>query len=273
MEHARVKILIIDDEEANCRLVRALFASRGAAVIAAHDGASGLEAIGKEFPDVVLVDLGMPGMDGFEVLEELRKRFPLIPAVMLTGSREVKDVVKATQLGAFDYLTKPIQNVELVAVVQRALETSALRKEVQSLRRRVDDAPHRLAAQMGLGAEVAALVEHVQMVAASNFTVLIVGETGTGKELVARAVHELSERKRKPFVALDCGAIPEHLLESELFGHERGAFTGADRRKEGRFRLAEGGTCFLDEVGNLPMPLQPKLLRVLESKQVQALGA
>jgi two-component system nitrogen regulation response regulator GlnG len=222
---------------------------------------------------VVLVDLTMPGMNGFEVLEQLRKRFPSIPAVMLTGSREVKDAVRATQLGAFDYLTKPIHNEELVAVVQRALETSALRKEVQSLRRRVDDAPHSLAVKMGLGPEIASLVEHVQMVAASNFTVLVVGETGTGKELVARAVHELSERKRKPFVALDCGAIPEHLLESELFGHERGAFTGADRRKEGRFRLAEGGTCFLDEVGNLPMALQPKLLRVLESKQVQALGA
>jgi DNA-binding NtrC family response regulator len=269
----KIKVLVIDDDEANCRLVRAIFAAEGFDVVAAEDGPSGLEAVAAEAPDIVLVDLRMPGMSGFELLEELKRRHPSLPAVMLTGSRDVKHAVRATQLGAVAYLTKPIDQEELVLVVRRALETSALRREVQELRLRVSDTAHPLTAQMGRGPEVAALVEQVQIVAASNFTVLIVGETGTGKELIARAVHELSDRRRKPFVALDCGAIPEQLLESELFGHERGAFTGAERRKEGRFRLAEGGTCFLDEVANLPMALQPKLLRVLESKEVQALGA
>ena len=268
-----VKVLVIDDDQANCRLVKAIFGTQGFDVVAAADGESGLAVAAAEMPDVVLLDLRMPGMDGLQVLEELRLRFPLLPAVMLTGSRDTKNAVRATQLGAFDYLTKPIDNDELVLVVRRALEASALRREVESLRRRVGDTAHPLVTQMGQSNEVAALIDQIETVAASTFTVLVVGETGTGKELVARAVHELSDRKRKPFVALDCGAIPEQLLESELFGHERGAFTGADRRKEGRFRLAEGGTCFLDEIGNLPMALQPKLLRVLESKQVQALGA
>ena len=268
-----VKVLVVDDDDAICRLVKAIFASESFDVVAAHDGASGLAMVAVEAPDIVLVDLGMPEMGGFELLEQLQERYPSLPAVMLTGSRDFKHAVRAAQLGALAYLTKPIDRDELVLVVRRALETSALRREVQELRRRVSDTVHPLAAQMGPGPAVAALIEQVQIVAASNFTVLIVGETGTGKELVARAVHELSERRRRPFVALDCGAIPEQLLESELFGHERGAFTGADRRKEGRFRLAEGGTCFLDEVANLPMALQPKLLRVLESKEVQALGA
>jgi len=268
-----VQVLVIDDDDANCRLVKAIFAAEGFEVVDAPDGPSGLAALAAEVPDIVLVDLRMPGMSGFELLEQLKARYPSLPVVMLTGSRDVKHAVRATQLGALAYLTKPIDQDELVLVVRRALETSALRREVQELRRRVSDTVQPLAAQMGRGPEVATLVEQVQIVAASNFTVLIVGETGTGKELVARAVHELSERRRKPFVALDCGAIPEQLLESELFGHERGAFTGAERRKEGRFRLAEGGTCFLDEVANLPMALQPKLLRVLESKEVHALGA
>jgi two-component system nitrogen regulation response regulator GlnG len=268
-----VKVMVIDDEPANCRLVKAIFNAEGFDVVSATDGVSGLAAIGAEAPDIVLVDLRLPGMGGLALLEELQARYPLLPAVVLTGSRHLKDAVRAMQLGALDYLTKPIDHAELVLVVRRALETSALQREVKELRQRVDDHVHPMTAQMGPGPEVAALIEQVRIVAASNFTVLIVGETGAGKELVARAVHELSERRRKPFTALDCGAIPEQLLESELFGHERGAFTGADRRKEGRFRLAEGGTCFFDEIGNLPVSLQPKLLRVLESKQVQALGA
>jgi DNA-binding NtrC family response regulator len=268
-----VKVLVIDDEQANCRLVKAIFGAEGFEVVAAPDGVSGLAAIEAESPDIVLVDLRMPGMSGLELLEKLKTRYPLLPAVMLTGSRDTKDAVRATQLGALDYLTKPIDHDEQVLVVRRAVQTSALRREVQELRQRVGDDAHPLAVEMGRGLEIAALIEQVRIVAASNFTVLIVGETGAGKELVARTVHDLSDRRRKPFVALDCGAIPEQLLESELFGHERGAFTGADRRKAGRFRLAEGGTCFFDEIGNLPVALQPKLLRVLESKQVQALGA
>jgi DNA-binding NtrC family response regulator len=193
---------------------------------------------------------------------------------MLTGSRDVKNAVRAIRLGAFDYLTKPFDHDEMVLVAGRALQAQTLQQEVDNLRRLVETrAAEGLALHMGSSPQVKQIIEQVRIVAASTFTVLVTGETGTGKELVAREIHQQSERRRKPFVALDCGAIPELLLESELFGHERGAFTGADRRKDGRLRLAEGGTCFLDEVGNLPMSLQVKLLRVLESRELQPVGA
>jgi DNA-binding NtrC family response regulator len=274
-EHAMTgRVLVIDDDEGICRLMTRLFETEGLDVQAAHDGPSGLTAAANQPPDLVLLDIQLPGINGLEVLEELKARMPSVAVVMLTGSRDIKHAVRATQLGAFDYLTKPATRDEILIVVRRALETRALRLEVQALRRDVGQGMSQsLAAQMGPSPQVEQIVAHVGIVAASNFTVLVVGETGTGKELVAQAIHQLSDRRRRPFVALDCGAIPEALLESELFGHEKGAFTGAERRKEGRFRLAEGGTCFLDEVGNLPMNLQAKLLRVLESRQVQSVGA
>jgi DNA-binding NtrC family response regulator len=268
------RLLVIDDDQASCRLVQATFGAEGFDVRAAHDAASGLERAAADRPALVLLDLRLPDFDGLHVLEQLKSRTPNLPVVMLTASRDVKTAVRATQLGAFDYLTKPIDTEEVVVVVRRALETSALQVEVAALRRQVGkEGINQLASQMGTSPHVTAIIEQVGVVAASNFTVLIVGETGTGKELVAQAIHAASDRRHKPFVALDCGAIPEALLESELFGHERGAFTGADRRKPGHFQLAESGTCFLDEVGNLPITLQVKLLRVLESRQVQPLGA
>jgi DNA-binding NtrC family response regulator len=268
------KLLVIDDDPAGCRLVSAIFRDSGFRVLVAHDGASGLETAQTERADVVLLDLRLPGLDGLAVLERLRASLPLTPVIMLTGSRDVKNAVRATKLGAFDYLTKPIDPEELGIVVRRAVERRDLQLEVQELRRKTDSRDgNNLAAQMGTSAQVRRVAEQVAIVAESNFTVLLLGETGTGKELVAQAIHQVSDRRRRPFVALDCGAIPEPLLESELFGHVKGAFTGAERRHEGRFRLAEGGTCLLDEVGNLPMTLQAKLLRVLESRQVQAVGA
>jgi DNA-binding NtrC family response regulator len=270
----RGKILVIDDDQPICRLMKAIFNTEGYEVQNADDGPSGLAAALSDPPDLVLLDLNLPGMDGLRVLEELTARLPSVAVVMLSGSQDVRSAVRATQLGAFDYVTKPVARDEIVVVAQRALETRALRLEVEALRRDVGKGTSdTLAAQMGSSPQVQHLVAQVGVVATSNFTVLVLGETGTGKELVAQAIHDLSDRRRRPFVALDCGAIPEALLESELFGHEKGAFTGAERRKEGRFRLAEGGTCFLDEVGNLPMNLQAKLLRALESRQVQPVGA
>ncbi|HEY2732215.1 MAG TPA: sigma-54 dependent transcriptional regulator [Polyangia bacterium] len=266
------RLLVIDDDEAGCRLVRAIFAAEGFEVLAAHDGPSGLEKAAAERPELVIVDLQLPGLDGLEVLQRLKDRHPELPVVMLTAHGEVKTAVRATQLGAFDYLTKPVDADELALAVRRALELRALQVEVETLRRQVGDEGG-LAAQMGPSAAIASVVEQVRTVAATSFSVLVVGETGTGKELVAQAVHKQSERRARPFVALDCGAIPEALLESELFGHERGAFTGAERRRAGQFHLAEGGSLFLDEIGNLPMSLQAKLLRVLESRQVQSVGA
>ena len=267
-------LLIIDDEEAMCRLVTGIFNAEGLTVVAAHDGQSGLEIAATLHPDVVLADLRMPGISGFDVLERLKADMPALPTIMLTGSSDVKNAVRAMRLGAFDYLTKPFDREEIVLIVRRALETRALRQEVQDLRRHVGrNAGDHLAAQMGSSDKNRRLIEQVEMVAVSNFTVLVLGETGTGKEIVSHAIHELSERRLRAFVALDCGAIPDTLLESELFGHEKGAFTGAERRNAGRLRLAEGGTCFLDEIGNLPLNLQAKLLRVVESGQVQSIGA
>ena len=267
-------ILVIDDDAALCRLWKVLFGSEGIEVVAAHDGRSGLESAVAAQPDLILLDLRLPDMSGLDVLAELRTLVPDVAVVMLTGSRDIKSAVRATQLGAFDYLTKPATREELMVVVRRALETRDLRLELEALRADLGKgAAGSLSAQMGPSAQVQQIVRQVQAVAESTFTVLLTGETGTGKELVAQAIHQLSDRRRQPFVALDCGAIPEALLESELFGHEKGAFTGADRRKAGRFRLAESGTCLLDEVGNLPLNLQAKLLRVLESRQVQAVGA
>lgn len=265
---------MIDDDQASCWLVKATFEAEGFDVVMAHDGLAGLAGATAQQPHVVVLDIRLPGLDGLQVLERLKAVSPSLPVVMLTASRDVKTAVRAMQLGAFDYLTKPIDRDEIVIVVRRALETRALRIEVEELRRRVGSTDaDSLTAQMGASPDIAQLVDQVRTVAASDFTVLILGETGTGKELVAQAIHRQSNRRRSPFVALDCGAIPETLLESELFGHEKGAFTGADRRKSGRFQLAAGGTCFLDEIGNLPSSLQPKLLRAMESKQVLPVGA
>jgi DNA-binding NtrC family response regulator len=266
------RLLIIDDDRTNCLLITSIFSAEGMDVAVAHDGQAGINRVITDPPDVLLLDLRMPGLDGLEVLAKLKQEVPALPVVMLTGHQDVKSAVRATQLGAFDYVTKPFINEELVVVVRRALQTRALQLEVEDLRRQLGSGGD-LASQMGPSPQVRDLVEQVRTVAGTSFTVLVIGETGSGKELVAQAIHRASERRAKPFVAIDCGAIPEQLLESELFGHEKGAFTGAERKKQGRFQLAQGGTFFLDEVGNLPMNLQAKLLRVLESRQVQPVGA
>jgi two-component system, NtrC family, response regulator HydG len=267
-------LLVIDDDEAACRLVRATFKADGVNVLFAHDGPAGIARVQADQPDVVLLDIRLPSGSGIDVLEQLRSTNPSVPVVMLTASREIKTAVRATQLGAFDYLTKPIDHDEIVTVVRRALDARALHLEVEDLRTRVTrNEADQLALEMGTGASIRELLEQIATVARSNFSVLLVGETGTGKELVAQAIHRQSDRRRQPFIALDCGAIPESLLESELFGHERGAFTGAERRRTGHLELATGGTCFLDEIGNLLPTLQVKLLRVLESQEVRPVGA
>ncbi len=265
-------LLIIDDDVVNCRLIKTIFSAQGLEVAAAHDGQSGIDRALAAPPDVILLDLRMPGLDGLEVLAKLKQEIPALPVVMLTGHQDVKTAVRATQLGAFDYLTKPFDHEEIIVVVRRALQTRALQLEVEDLRRQLGTGGG-LASQMGPSPQVESLVEQVRAVAGTSFTVLVIGETGSGKELVAQALHRESDRRANPFVAVDCGAIPEQLLESELFGHEKGAFTGAEKKKQGRFQLAQGGTFFLDEVGNLPMNLQAKLLRVLESRQIQPVGA
>jgi len=266
------KVVVIDDDPIGGRLLRAILAPEGMEVVIATDGQAGLALVEAATPDVVILDLRLPGVGGLEVLERLRSAHPNLPIIMLTAFGEVRTAVQATKLGAFDYLTKPVEHEQLLFSVRRALETHVLRVEIEELRRNAGLAPG-LSMSMGPSAAVERIAAQVRSVAATSFSVLILGETGTGKELIAQAIHRQSERRNKPFVAIDCGAIPEALVESELFGHERGAFTGAAQRKQGQFDVAQGGTVFLDEIGNLPLKMQAKLLRVLESRQVQALGS
>jgi DNA-binding NtrC family response regulator len=266
------RLLVVDDDPVICRLLRAIFVREGFDVLGAGDGEAGLERATADKPDLVILDLELPKLGGEQVLERLKSEKPDLPVIMLTARDDAKSAVRAIRMGAFDYVTKPFEPEEISVVVRRAMELRALTTEVEDLRRQVGGAGG-LDVQMGFSSAVDRIIEQVKTVAVTNFSVLVLGETGTGKELVAAALHRQSERRGKPFVALDCGAIPEALLESELFGHEKGAFTGADRRRSGHFHLAESGTLFLDEIGNLPLGLQAKLLRVLESRQLRAVGA
>jgi len=266
------KILVIDDDAIERRLLQAVLGKGGGfEVVTAENGQLGLE---RAVPTVgaVILDLNLPDMSGMEVLKKLRASRPELPVIMLTGVTDVQVAVEAVQAGAHNFLTKPFENDHLIITLQRALEKNDLLEEMAELRKKAGKGPA-LTRILGQGNAIQEVVGQIQKVAASTLTVLIQGETGTGKELAARALHEESSRRQKPFVAVDCGALAENLLESELFGHEKGAFTGADRKKEGQLVLAQGGTLFLDEVGNLPPGLQAKLLRVLQERQVKPVGA
>jgi len=266
------RLLLIDDDPITGRLLQAVFKPEAITVSTAETGTAGLDAVAAELPDVLVLDLRLPDLSGMEVLQQLQARWPKLPVVVLTGRVEVKTAVQAMQLGAFHYLTKPMDRDELVLVTRRALQHHALDCEVADLRRQVEPAAA-LTEQMGPSDAVQRLIDLVLQVAPSDLSVLILGETGTGKELIAQAIHRQSPRRQRPLIPVDCGSIPEALLESELFGHEKGAFTGAERRSPGQFKAAEGGTLFLDETANLPLPLQPKLLRVLESRELRPVGA
>jgi DNA-binding NtrC family response regulator len=263
--------LVVDDEKDLRDLLAEILRGAGLETLVAAGADEAIELARQHHPRLVFLDLVMPRRNGLDALPELKALDPGMAVIILTAQDDIPTVVRAVQLGAYDYLTKPVDPRVITLAVRRALEHRSLLDEVAVLRERTGAAAG-LRGQMGPGNEVARLVEQVAQVAPTSFTVLIQGETGTGKELVARALHQQSQRRDRPFVALDCGAIPETLIEAELFGHEKGAFTGADRRREGHFVLADGGTLFLDEIGNLPVPTQGKLLRVLQERQVQALG-
>ncbi|HEX7786466.1 MAG TPA: sigma-54 dependent transcriptional regulator [Methylomirabilota bacterium] len=265
------KILVVDDEAEIRSLLGAILQSKGYEVTTAEDGAAALQQVPRERPDVILLDLSMPRLGGLDALPEIKRLDPDVPVVICTAHADLATAVRAMKLGAYDYLTKPF-DVELLALtVSRAVERGQLRQRIDELKRQGSGSS--LADRMGGSVAIAQVIQQVARVAESSFTVLVQGETGTGKELVARAIHQQSPRRSAPFVAVDCGAIPETLVESELFGHERGAFTGAQAKREGHFQLARGGTLFLDEVGNIPLAAQAKLLRALEQKEVMPLGA
>ena len=266
-----IKILVVDDEAEIRSLLAAVLQSKGYEVVTAEDGAAALQAVPRERPAVILMDLSMPRMNGMDALPEIKRLDPEVPVIICTAHADLATAVRAMKLGAYDYLTKPFDVELLVLTLERAVERHRLHSRIEELKRQGQGSS--LAERMGGSAAIAQVIQQVAQVAESNFTVLVQGETGTGKELVARAIHQQSARRQAPFVAVDCGAIPETLVESELFGHERGAFTGAQARREGHFQLAKGGTLFLDEIGNVPLATQAKLLRALEQREVNPLGA
>jgi DNA-binding NtrC family response regulator len=244
-------ILIVDDEEAQRTVLAGFLRKRGFEIVQAGCVADGLAAVGARAIDLVLTDLRMPGGTGLELLEGVRGLNPDIPVVVMTAFGAVASAVDAMKRGAADYLTKPIDLDELEVLVARTLERRALVTENRELRRQLETR-HRLAGLETSNSRMAAAINTAARAAASRATILVRGESGTGKELLARAIHVASPRAKAPLVAINVAALPDTLLESELFGHERGAFTGADREHRGRFELADGGTLFLDEIGDLP---------------------
>ncbi len=270
MSERTARILIIDDDKQICAILSDLVKKEGFEALTAYEGEKALKNIRSEAPDLVLVDLMLPGIDGMEVLRQIKGLDPELPVVFITAHADPRGAVKAIKGGAHDYLIKPFDNHEVIRVVHRALAERELKLKVRQLSSQISNLP--LKEKMGPSDTVARLISEVNRVAESNFTVIIIGETGSGKEVVARAIHDASPRSKEPFIPVDCGAIPETLLESELFGHEKGAFTGAESQKHGKFEVAQGGTLFLDEISNMPLGSQVKLLRVLQEKKVYRVG-
>ncbi len=265
------RILVVDDEESVRWALRKALERAGYRVDLAADGPAGLQAAEDPGVDLILLDVRLPGRDGLEVLRVVRTRRPDLPVIMMTAFGTLQVAVEAMRLGAYDYIGKPFDMDEVLLVVEKALEAQALVLEVTRLRQSVEGGVD-LGGIVGGSPAMQQIFKAVGKVAGTDLTVLLRGESGTGKELIARAVHENSRRKGRPFVPVNCAAIPRELLESELFGHEKGAFTGAVSARRGRFEQAEGGTIFLDEVGDMDLSLQTKLLRVLQERRIERLG-
>ncbi|MGH7299901.1 MAG: sigma-54-dependent transcriptional regulator [Candidatus Rokuibacteriota bacterium] len=264
-------LLVADDDPAVRQSLERALTREGYAVVLAPDGQAALERLHAGGVDLVLSDLKMPGLTGLELLREAKAVAPDVDVILLTAFGTVEEAVRAMKDGATDFLTKPFQRAQLTKVVRQALERRDLIAQNRALQKRLDDLL-RQGNMIGASPAFRRLMTLVQQVADSSATVLIQGESGTGKELVARAIHDRSSRRNGPFVAVNCAALPETLLESELFGYEKGAFTGAAGRKEGRFELADAGTLFLDEIADLSLVTQPKILRVLQEGEFERVG-
>ncbi|MEB2345969.1 MAG: sigma-54 dependent transcriptional regulator [Deltaproteobacteria bacterium] len=265
------RMLVIDDDPGLRDYLKALASSRGYQVFTAGTGEDAIESLDATRPDLVTLDLVLPGMDGLETLRRIKERLPDVPVVMLSGHGQARNIVEAMKLGASDFLRKPFEVEELEVAFQKALEKRALRKEVEELRGRVRSESE-LLMLCGDDPKMKEVRDIIEQVADTDITVLVRGESGTGKELVARALHRLSNRADRPFVKVNCAALPSELLESELFGFEKGAFTGAQRRKLGKFEYANRGTIFLDEISEMHPALQAKLLQVLQDGEFSRLG-
>jgi len=266
-----VRVLLADDDRAVRRVFQYKLEKQGHDVTTADDGRQALEhLLGGGF-DIVVSDIRMPEMDGIELLEQVRQTHPDLKVILITAHATVQQAVQAVKLGAFDYITKPFEDDELFAVIDRAAQFSKLQQENRQLRGRLEAREN--TPLIGVSAAFREMFDVVDRIAATDATVLLTGASGTGKERIARTIHARSHRAGGDFVAVNCGAIPRDLVESELFGHMRGAFTGASRDKKGKFELADGGTLLLDEVGELAVDLQVKLLRALQERVIEPVGA
>jgi two-component system, NtrC family, response regulator PilR len=265
------RILVVDDERSLRELLAIVLRREGYEVLLAENGHTALAALARGPVDLLISDIKMPDMSGVDVLKAAKQIDPAMPAVMMTAFASTETAVEAMRLGACDYLIKPFDVDELKLKVREKLESRHLRQENVLLKRALNQ-PHAVAGIIGRSSSMLAVFDMIESIATTTSTVLVTGESGTGKELVARALHVQSLRKDRPFVALNCGALPETLLESELFGHMKGAFTGADAAKKGLIELAEGGTIFLDEIGEMTPMMQVKLLRVLQERRFRRLG-
>jgi two-component system nitrogen regulation response regulator NtrX len=262
------QILVVDDEERIRQSLNGILKDEGYEVQEAKDGTQALKQVESDPPDLVLLDIWMPAMDGIEVLEKMKGQIPNLPVIMISGHGNIELAVKAVKLGAYDFIEKPLSLEKVLLAVSNAIIYSKLEQENRALRQEVE----RKYEIVGNSPEIVKLKEQIKIVAPTNGWVLISGENGTGKELVARAIHRLSLRGEKPFVEVNCAAIPEELIESELFGHEKGSFTGALTKKRGKFDLAHEGTLFLDEIADMSLKTQAKILRILQEQKFERVG-
>jgi two-component system response regulator AtoC len=268
------KVLVIDDEQNMRHLLSVLLEKEGYKVSLAADGQQGLAALKGTRFDVVLCDIRMPEMDGLELLEELKRQGIDIPVIMMSAFGTVELAVQAMKKGAYDFVTKPFQGVEVLISLKKAIEKRLLQQENKDLRQKLKEVTGDIGFEhiVGKSELLANVIRQASKIARYRTTILITGESGTGKELLAQGIHKASERSMRPFVAVNCGSIPENLMETELFGHVQGAFTGAEKDSYGLFDEAEGGTLFLDEIGELPLVMQVKLLRVLQENEFRPVG-
>jgi len=261
-------ILVVDDEESICQSLKGILTDEGYRVLTVLSGEKALAAIQEELPDLVLLDIWLPGMDGIEILNLIKSENPQLPVIMMSGHGTIETAVKSTKLGAFDFIEKPLSLDKLILIIRHALDLVRLEEENKLLRQK-----HPQEYELtGESRAIEDLTETIAIIAPTNAWILIMGENGTGKELVARSIHRQSRRSRKPFIEMNCAAIPEDLIESELFGHERGSFTGATQMKRGKFDLANEGTIFLDEVADMSLKAQAKILRILQEKRFERVG-
>ncbi len=271
MAEIRSQILYAEDDENSAALMKALLGEEGHSVEVVPDGNAFLEALGRSLPDLCLLDLNLPGISGLDLLKAVQKDRPGVPIIMVTASDSIGDAVSAMKLGAADFISKPVDARRMKVSIDHVLDISRQKREIDRLRSDLQDS-YSLEHMVGSSPQIEKVRHIIRRTSGSDATVLVTGESGTGKELVSRALHFSSSRREKRFLDMNCAALSETLLESELFGHEKGAFTGADQRRRGQFEQANGGTLFLDEIGDMPMSTQTKILRFLEDRSLTRVG-